>query len=141
MGIHSSILVGNSMDRGTWQAKVHGVARVRHDLATKHTCTQEMQISQGILFHLATLLCMVASILPRYMTFLRGIVAANSSQHLNDPGCPGERQPRAHGSAWDTLGRTLLVPTRVTVVSAPRGAWRAHSHLSPSSEHPVDSWI
>ena len=23
------------MDRGAWQAKVHGVARVRHDLATK----------------------------------------------------------------------------------------------------------
>ena len=23
------------MDRGTWQATVHGVARVRHDLATK----------------------------------------------------------------------------------------------------------
>ena len=25
----------NPMDRGTWQATVHGVARVRHDLATK----------------------------------------------------------------------------------------------------------
>ena len=25
----------NSMDRGTWQATVHRVARVRHDLATK----------------------------------------------------------------------------------------------------------
>ena len=25
----------NPMDRGAWQAKVHGVARVRHDLATK----------------------------------------------------------------------------------------------------------
>ena len=23
------------MDRGDWQAKVHGIARVRHDLATK----------------------------------------------------------------------------------------------------------
>ena len=28
-------LPGNSMDRGTWQATVHGVARVGHDLATK----------------------------------------------------------------------------------------------------------
>ena len=27
--------LGNSMDRGTWQAIVHGVARVRHVLATK----------------------------------------------------------------------------------------------------------
>ena len=28
-------LRGNSMDRGVWQATVHEVARVRHDLATK----------------------------------------------------------------------------------------------------------
>ena len=30
------------MDRGTWKAAVHGVARVRHDLVTKppHTHTQ-----------------------------------------------------------------------------------------------------
>ena len=27
----------NPMDRGTWQATVHGVARVRHDLVTKPT--------------------------------------------------------------------------------------------------------
>ena len=27
----------NPMDRGTWQATVHGVARVRHDLVTKST--------------------------------------------------------------------------------------------------------
>ena len=27
----------NPMDRGTWWATVHGVARVRHDLATKPT--------------------------------------------------------------------------------------------------------
>ena len=25
----------NPMDRGAWQARVHGVARVSHDLATK----------------------------------------------------------------------------------------------------------
>ena len=34
----------NPMDRGAWQATVHGVTRVRHDLATKlppevHMCT------------------------------------------------------------------------------------------------------
>ena len=31
------------MDRGAWQATVHGISRVRHDLATKPpptTCTQ-----------------------------------------------------------------------------------------------------
>ena len=27
--------LGNPMDRGAWWAIVHGVARVRHDLATK----------------------------------------------------------------------------------------------------------
>ena len=25
----------NPMDRGAWQARIHGVARVRHDLVTK----------------------------------------------------------------------------------------------------------
>ena len=27
--------LGNPMDRGAWQATVHGVQRLRHDLATK----------------------------------------------------------------------------------------------------------
>ena len=27
--------LGNPMDRGVWQATVHGVARVRHELVTK----------------------------------------------------------------------------------------------------------
>ena len=31
--------LGNPMDRGAWWATVHGVARVRHDLATEHTHT------------------------------------------------------------------------------------------------------
>ena len=36
MATHSSTLgLENPMDRGTWQATVHGVARVRHDLTTK----------------------------------------------------------------------------------------------------------
>ena len=36
MATHSSILVWTiPMDRGAWQATVHGVARVGHDLATK----------------------------------------------------------------------------------------------------------
>ena len=30
--------LGNPMDREAWQAAVHGVARVRHDSATKHAC-------------------------------------------------------------------------------------------------------
>ena len=32
---HSSILAWRSLDRRAWQATVHGVARVRNDLATK----------------------------------------------------------------------------------------------------------
>ena len=36
MATHSSILVGNPMDRGAWQATVHGGhKRVRYNLATK----------------------------------------------------------------------------------------------------------
>ena len=36
MATYSSILAWRiPMDRGAWQATVHGVARVRHDLATK----------------------------------------------------------------------------------------------------------
>ena len=31
--------LGNPMDRGAWWVTVHGVARVGHDLATKHTHT------------------------------------------------------------------------------------------------------
>ena len=27
--------LGNSMDRGTWQATAHGLQRARHDLVTK----------------------------------------------------------------------------------------------------------
>ena len=35
MATHSSILAWkNPMDRGAWQATVHGVAKVGHDLAT-----------------------------------------------------------------------------------------------------------
>ena len=38
MGTHSSILAWRiPKDRGAWQATVHGVARVGHDLATKTT--------------------------------------------------------------------------------------------------------
>ena len=36
LATHSSILgLENPMDREAWQATVHGVARVRHDLLTK----------------------------------------------------------------------------------------------------------
>ena len=38
--------LGNPMDRGAWQAAVHRVTRVRHDLTTKRTTT----ISQSSVF-------------------------------------------------------------------------------------------
>ena len=31
----------NPMDRGAWQATVHGVSRVRHDLETEYTIRGE----------------------------------------------------------------------------------------------------
>ena len=30
--------LGNTMDRGVWQATAHGVARVGHDGVSKHMC-------------------------------------------------------------------------------------------------------
>ena len=42
MATYFSILAWRiPMDRGAWQATVHGVARVRHDLATKTTKTNQ----------------------------------------------------------------------------------------------------
>ena len=41
---------GNPMDRGAWQATVHGVARVRHDLATKNKfmiISHKMQVNDA----------------------------------------------------------------------------------------------
>ena len=35
------------MDREAWQATVHEVARVRHDLATKPPTRKGMEISEG----------------------------------------------------------------------------------------------
>ena len=36
MATHSSILaMENPVDRGAWQAAIHGVARIGHDLASK----------------------------------------------------------------------------------------------------------
>ena len=38
MATHSRNLAWkNSMDRGTWQATVHGLLRVRHDLVSEHS--------------------------------------------------------------------------------------------------------
>ena len=49
MATHSSILAWeNPMDRGAWQAAVHGVARVRHDLATKPPPPPHTVIKTGL---------------------------------------------------------------------------------------------
>ena len=38
------------MDRGTWQATVHGVARIRHDLATKPSPSYESSVKGILIF-------------------------------------------------------------------------------------------
>ena len=38
--------LGNPMTRGEWRATVHGVQRVRHDLATRHACTHTLLLFQ-----------------------------------------------------------------------------------------------
>ena len=37
--------LGNPMDRGTWQASVHGVARVGHDSVTKPPPTTHLNLT------------------------------------------------------------------------------------------------
>ena len=39
--------LGNTVDRGAWQATVHGVTRVGHDLGTKTTTTKLYLIFAG----------------------------------------------------------------------------------------------
>ena len=51
--------LGNSIDRGAWQAMVHGVARVRHDFAIKPTYL-------GGLYHPQS---KILSISPKSLTF------------------------------------------------------------------------
>ena len=47
MAIHSSIFAWRiPMDRGAWQATVHGFARVRHDLASKPPPPLQSQLCQ-----------------------------------------------------------------------------------------------
>ena len=35
--------LGNPMDRGAWQTTVYGIAKVRHDLATEHKHSHNVQ--------------------------------------------------------------------------------------------------
>ena len=50
----------NLMNRGAWQATVCGVARIRHDLATKPPPPQMMSLSDLSLWHLAISLSLLA---------------------------------------------------------------------------------
>ena len=55
---HSSILARRiPMDRGVWQATVHGFARVRHDLATKSP------MKQNALKYVNSLYCVCINVL------------------------------------------------------------------------------
>ena len=50
----------NLMNRGAWQATVCGVARIRHDLATKPPPPQMMSLSDLSLWHPAISLSLLA---------------------------------------------------------------------------------
>ena len=53
MATHSSILAQRiPMDRGAWQATVHGIARVRHDLATKPPSPHKVYYQQERILNL-----------------------------------------------------------------------------------------
>ena len=42
------------MDRGAWQATVHGVTRVGHNLSTEHHCISHFWFSNSFLYELTT---------------------------------------------------------------------------------------
>ena len=44
--------LGNTMDRGTWQATIHGIARVGHNLMTKPSPCSNKPCGQGQLHNL-----------------------------------------------------------------------------------------
>ena len=49
--------LGNPVDRGAWQAIVHGVVRVRHDLATKPPLPPQLLLGGGNVEMLLMLFC------------------------------------------------------------------------------------
>ena len=61
--------LGNPMDRGAWRTTVHGVARVRHDLATKTTNHQKLVIITHVQEFNQSFLCNEASIKTQTMEF------------------------------------------------------------------------
>ena len=55
--------LGNAMDRGSWQATVHGVTRVRHALATE--LQQQQPLYKEVVFSLGAILSVLPSLQPR----------------------------------------------------------------------------
>ena len=55
--------LGNAMDRGSWQATVHGVTRVRHALATE--LQQQQPLYKEVVFSLGAILPAPPSLQPR----------------------------------------------------------------------------
>ena len=55
MVTHSSICLGNPMDRGAWWATVHGVTRAGHSLVTKPPYQPEPCTFKGILVDLLSI--------------------------------------------------------------------------------------
>ena len=85
----------NPMDRGAWQATLHGVARVRHDLATKpppDKCFAFFFSSQISLKHWSSS-CTEAPFPSKFTFSLRLQVLRGPSELLNNPSCPGQTIP------------------------------------------------
>ena len=54
--------LGNPVDRGDWQAAVHGVLRVRHNLVTKQQCTYRQNYSSSDPWLLPQLIVILSNI-------------------------------------------------------------------------------
>ena len=57
------------MDRGTWQATVHGVARVGHNLGTKPPLPTTVNIFSGLFA-----ICVLSLVICLFVTFARSVI-------------------------------------------------------------------
>ena len=64
--------LGNLMDNGSWQATVHGAARVRHDLTNNNKKEYFLCMTYGLLFLSFLCLCYLFS-LPHWLEFTDSI--------------------------------------------------------------------
>ena len=87
--------LGNPVDRGAWQAIVHGVVRVRHDLATKPPLPPQLLLGGGNVEMLLMLFCI-------------GCVNVSCSV-MSDSSWPHGLEPARLLCPWDFLGKNIGV--------------------------------